>query len=667
MVTLALHTLVVSLHSTDGTIQWVTTGYLLAMAVAIPVTGWAESRWGGKRVWMAALVLFVVGSVLCALSWNDASLIGFRVLQGFAAGLIFPLMQTLGVRAAGGRASSNLIATVSLPLALGPILGPVIGGVILNWLSWRWLFLVNVPVIAVGLVLAWRLLPADRPDSRRRAGAPGRDRARPARAGAGRDPARPVEPLRRRRDRPRRRARPAAGRDRAARRVHRLGAARPATVSRSSTSGCCGCGRSAPPPPVLFTAGAAMYAGMFLLPALLPAAARRDACCTPGCCSSPRASARWPPASWSASSSPGSAPAWSRSPASCSPPPRPCRSRSPARTPACGCSAPSLLIRGFGIGAVLIPPMSVAYQDVPPAGIPHATMNTRIAQQVGASFGIAIVAVALQSLLAHGATSAFRGAFWWATGITVAALIPALALPAARAAPAADMQPLPAADGFRPGSQLSENTAVGKIPDHRGNRPARADPPPRRRAGERDPRRRVGAADRRGLRALHRRHRRRPRPDQQARALSPLEDPRRPAARHRPPPRRRRSAAVPDTGTLRGDLLALLTLANTTRNPMAALVSSMLGSYYNQTGPTPAELRDAFLSQRGSAVEQVVNRAVERGEIDPARLTPRIIDLPFDLFRNEMMMTLKPVPDHVLRQIVDDIFIPLVTAPPPAR
>ena len=125
--------------------------------------------------------------------------------------------------------------------------------------------------------------------------------------------------------------------------------------------------------------------------------------------------------------------------------------------------------------------------------------------------------------------------------------------------------------------------------------------------------------------------------------------------------------AIPDTGTLRGDLLALFTHANTTRNPMAALVSSMLGSYYNQTGPTPAELRDAFLSQRGSAVQQVVNRAVERGEIDPDRLTPRIIDLPFDLFRHEMMMTLKPVPDHVLRQIVDDIFIPLVTTQPPAR
>ena len=123
---------------------------------------------------------------------------------------------------------------------------------------------------------------------------------------------------------------------------------------------------------------------------------------------------------------------------------------------------------------------------------------------------------------------------------------------------------------------------------------------------------------------------------------------------------------IPDTGTLRGDLLALLANANTASNPMAALVSSMLGSYYNQTGPTPAELREAFLSQRssGSAVEQIVDRAVARGEADPDRLTPRIIDLPFDLFRNEMLMTLKQVPDHVLRQIVDDIFIPLVSPRP---
>ena len=89
-----------------------------------------------------------------------------------------------------------------------------------------------------------------------------------------------------------------------------------------------------------------------------------------------------------------------------------------------------LLIRGLGIGAVLIPPMSVAYQDIEPGGIPHATMNTRIVQQVGASFGTAIVAVVLQSLVEHGATDAFRGAFWWAIGISAVAVLPAVALPA---------------------------------------------------------------------------------------------------------------------------------------------------------------------------------------------------------------------------------------------
>src|SRR5689334_8076986 len=163
MVTLAIRTLMVKLPSTTDRIQWVTTGFLLAMAVAIPVTGWAERRWGGRRVWMAALVLFVLASVLCAGAWSDTALIGCRVLQGFSAGLIFPLMQTLAVRAAGGRVNSRLMAAVSLPIALGPILGPVIGGVILNWLSWRWLFLVNVPIVAAGLLLARRYLPDDRP------------------------------------------------------------------------------------------------------------------------------------------------------------------------------------------------------------------------------------------------------------------------------------------------------------------------------------------------------------------------------------------------------------------------------------------------------------------------------------------------------------------------
>jgi EmrB/QacA subfamily drug resistance transporter len=430
MVTLALHTLVAGLHSSVGTIQWVTTGYLLAMAVAIPATGWAESRWGGKRVWMAALVLFVLGSVLSALAWSDTSLIGFRVLQGFAAGLIFPLMQTLGVKAAGGRASSNLIAAVSLPLALGPILGPVIGGVILNWLSWRWLFLVNVPVIAVGLVLAWRVLPADRPDPqavRARLDVIGLLLLAPALAAillglsnlsadGGISHAGVLVPL-------------AAGV--ALMVAFCAWALAPGDRQPIVDIRLLGLRSLGTASVVLFTAGAAIYAAMFLLP-LYYQLLRGETVLHAGLLLIPQGvgslAARFLAAKIVA--------------------------RLGARLTtiasfllAASATVPFafagphtslwllsavLLIRGFGIGTVLVPPMSVAYQDVPWAGVPHATMNTRIAQQVGASFGTAIVAVALQSLLAHGVTSAFQGAFWWAIGITAAALIPALALPAGR-------------------------------------------------------------------------------------------------------------------------------------------------------------------------------------------------------------------------------------------
>jgi len=119
-------------------------------------------------------------------------------------------------------------------------------------------------------------------------------------------------------------------------------------------------------------------------------------------------------------------------------------------------------------------------------------------------------------------------------------------------------------------------------------------------------------------------------------------------------------APSPDTGSLRGDMLALLRHANDGRSDMAAMMSSMLGSYYSKTGLTPADLRNEFLSERPNSTQRAIDRAVARGEIDPARLTPRIASVAFDLWRNEVMLTLKPVPDHVLRQIVDDIFIPLV-------
>ena len=164
--TIALETLGRDLDVPVSTIQWVSTGYLLALAVAVPLAGWAATRFGSRVAWIAGLLIFLLGSVLCAVAWDAPSLIAFRVLQGLGAGLIMPLMMSILVSASGGVALGQVIALVSMPTALGPILGPVLGGVILNWLNWRWLFLINVPIVAVALYLARRI-----PDDGRTRGA----------------------------------------------------------------------------------------------------------------------------------------------------------------------------------------------------------------------------------------------------------------------------------------------------------------------------------------------------------------------------------------------------------------------------------------------------------------------------------------------------------------
>lgn len=164
IVSIALQQLSGRLHASLGTIQWVSTAYLLAMFVAIPLSGWLQARIGGKRLWIAALGVFLLGSVLCALAWDAPSLIAFRVVQGLGGGVMVPLMMTLIMQSARGQSMGRLMALIGLPTSLGPILGPVIGGFVLNWLDWPWLFLVNVPFCVVGAWLAWRTLPDDRPE-----------------------------------------------------------------------------------------------------------------------------------------------------------------------------------------------------------------------------------------------------------------------------------------------------------------------------------------------------------------------------------------------------------------------------------------------------------------------------------------------------------------------
>src|SRR3982751_1894501 len=161
IVNVALETLSRELDAPLNTIQWVSTGYLLALATVIPLTGWMSEKFGSRRVWMTSVALFGLGSALCGLAWSAESLIVFRVLQGFGGGMIMPVGMSLLAQTAGPSRVGRVMSVIGVPMLLGPILGPVIGGLIVDSASWRWVFYVNIPIVVVALVLAARVLHPD--------------------------------------------------------------------------------------------------------------------------------------------------------------------------------------------------------------------------------------------------------------------------------------------------------------------------------------------------------------------------------------------------------------------------------------------------------------------------------------------------------------------------
>jgi EmrB/QacA subfamily drug resistance transporter len=162
IVNVALDTLSRELHAPLSTIQWVSTGYLLSLATVIPLTGWAAERFGPKRVWMTAVAAFTATSALCGAAWSAEALVAFRVLQGFAGGMIMPIGMITLAQAAGPSRMGRVMSIIGVPMLLAPVIGPVLGGVIVTNFSWRWIFYVNLPVGLIGLVLASRLMPSAR-------------------------------------------------------------------------------------------------------------------------------------------------------------------------------------------------------------------------------------------------------------------------------------------------------------------------------------------------------------------------------------------------------------------------------------------------------------------------------------------------------------------------
>ncbi|GAA3385263.1 DHA2 family efflux MFS transporter permease subunit [Cryptosporangium minutisporangium] len=142
-------------------VAWTVTAYTLALATVIPLTGWAADRFGTKRLYMAAVALFTLGSALCAAAWSIEALIGFRVLQGLGGGMLMPLGMTIMTKAAGPKRMGRLMAILGVPMLLGPIGGPILGGWLIDAASWHWIFLINLPIGVGALIYAWVVLPAD--------------------------------------------------------------------------------------------------------------------------------------------------------------------------------------------------------------------------------------------------------------------------------------------------------------------------------------------------------------------------------------------------------------------------------------------------------------------------------------------------------------------------
>ncbi|MCX4450816.1 MDR family MFS transporter [Streptomyces sp. NBC_01789] len=169
IVSVGLDRLTEEFDASVAEIQWVSTAYLLAIVAAVPASGWLAGRFGGRRTWIAAVGLFLLGSLLCASAWSATSLIVFRVIQGLGGGLLPATGQALLARVAGPGRTGKVISVVAVVPLLSPVFGPLAGGSVLAVASWPWLFLINLPIGIAAVLLARRHVPVVPPASQRTA------------------------------------------------------------------------------------------------------------------------------------------------------------------------------------------------------------------------------------------------------------------------------------------------------------------------------------------------------------------------------------------------------------------------------------------------------------------------------------------------------------------
>lgn len=163
MVNIALNQLMLDLHTTLVTIQWGVTGYVLALAIAVPISGWLLDQYNGKRLIIWSVLAFGLFSLLTGLSWNVMSFIVFRIFQGLAAGVISTVGMSVIMRITPSSVLGRLMSIITIPTIFGPIVGPVLGGFLLQTINWRWIFFVNIPITIIAIVATIMFVPQFKP------------------------------------------------------------------------------------------------------------------------------------------------------------------------------------------------------------------------------------------------------------------------------------------------------------------------------------------------------------------------------------------------------------------------------------------------------------------------------------------------------------------------
>ncbi len=149
-----------SLGATVDTVTWVLTSYIIASAVALPITGWLADRIGARRLFIGSVAGFILASMLCGLAQNLEEMVAFRALQGVAGAFIAPLSQSFMLDATRPTRHPQIMAIWGMGIMIGPILGPILGGWLTETANWRWVFFVNLPVGIASLALLIAFLPA---------------------------------------------------------------------------------------------------------------------------------------------------------------------------------------------------------------------------------------------------------------------------------------------------------------------------------------------------------------------------------------------------------------------------------------------------------------------------------------------------------------------------